>query len=271
MTMEVEELMCEYHAAKEKLSFFDGSCWAGIDGRGEFFRVSGLEELYNELRRGGIKQAIVSNSFARNYDPVVGNEILMKKLQGYDCLFGAAVLIPGLMNRSQFRRYVETLIAGKIRMIRLFPVSHNFLLSDWYAGESLSILEELNLSVIMLQTEVSWNEVDRLCSDYPRINVIIEGAGRKLFYDNRIYYRLLEKHPNFYLYTHNLVNYLGLDSIVARFGSANIIFGTNFPTQDINTSTMLITHGSFSVEDKRRIACGNLKELINKVSVRELL
>jgi predicted TIM-barrel fold metal-dependent hydrolase len=95
--------------------------------------------------------------------------------------------------------------------------------------------------------------------------VIVEGTGRKLFYDNRVYYALLERFPNLYLETHNLTNYLGLDDLVRRFGSGRFLFGSYFPHEDPNSAAMLLTHGELTAADQENIAHRNLENLIAEV------
>jgi len=75
----------------------------------------------------------------------------------------------------------------------------------------------------------------------------------------------MEKFPNFYLEIYNLVNYLGLDDMVKKFGSEKLIFGTYFPFSDPNTSIMLLTNGNFTTKDKKNIAYKNLEKLISNI------
>jgi predicted TIM-barrel fold metal-dependent hydrolase len=104
-----------------------------------------------------------------------------------------------------------------------------------------------------------------VCSRYHELKIIVEGTGRKLFYDARIYYPLLERFPNLYLETHNLTNYLGLDDLVRRFGCRRFLFGSYFPHEDPNSAAMLLTHGRFTTADRENIAHRNLENLIAEV------
>lgn len=263
--MDIKDLMKEYKEKRGKLNLFDVNCWIGNPLTPQFTFVKSISETKKKLNRYGIKRAVVSHVMAKEYNHIAGNEILIKEIKNFDEFLGAAVIIPGIVSISEFKSYIKFLILNKIRLIRLFPKAHNFLLSDWYAKEFLSILEEYNIPIVLWHKEVSWDMVSKICSAYPLLNIIIEGAEIKLFYHNKIYYKLMEKFPNFYLEIYNLVNYLGLDDIVKKFGSERLIFGTYFPFSDPNTSIMLLTHGNFTTKDKKNIAYKNLEKIVNNV------
>jgi predicted TIM-barrel fold metal-dependent hydrolase len=76
---------------------------------------------------------------------------------------------------------------------------------------------------------------------------------------------LLERHPNLRLELHNFVGHLALEDVVRRFGARHLVFGSYMPVTDPNAPMMLVTHARIPVEDKRRIARGNLTELVRGV------
>ena len=107
-----------------------------------------------------------------------------------------------------------------------------------------------------------------MCEDYPELRCHCRRDGRKLFYDNRIYYAVLARCPNLFLETHNLMNYLGLDDLVSRFGSQRFLFGSSFPHLDPNA----LGHAAFTRRDERsetelNIAHRNLDRLMAEVDV----
>ena len=72
---------------------------------------------------------------------------------------------------------------------------------------------------------------------------------------------------NLFLETHNLVNYLGLDDLVSRFGSERFLFGSFFPHLDPNSAAMLLCHGDMDQRDRQNIAHGNLERLLAEVDL----
>jgi predicted TIM-barrel fold metal-dependent hydrolase len=263
--MWVEEQIETYRRRKAALPWLDAHCWIGVGAQGTLCPVTTFDETRQLLERYGIRRAIVAHAVARDYDLTIGNRLLMETLAGQECFWGAAVLAPGGDAPHKFREHVELLIVGRIRLVRIFPRSHNWLLSPWCAGPWLDVLEELRMPVAVWHTEASWDEVAAVCQAHPRLPVIVEGPNRKLIYHSRVYYRLLEQFANFHLEIHNLVSYLGVDDIVRRFGSRQLIFGTFFPRQDPNVPMMLVTHGELRPADQENIAHANMERLMEEV------
>jgi predicted TIM-barrel fold metal-dependent hydrolase len=248
------------------LPWLDANAWIGVEPRGNLRPVTTLGQTIQLLVRYGIRQAIVAHALARDYDPTIGNRLLLEAIAGQDFsaeeFWGAAVLAPDFRSSGEFYVQLRALIIGRVRMVRIFPRSHNWLLSPWCSGSWLKVLEELRVPLAVWQTETSWDEVAALCQAYPRLPVIVEGPNRKLLYHNRVYYRLLEKYANFHLEIHNLVGFLGLEDVVRRFGSRQLVFGSFFPHQDPNVPMMLVTDSPISREDQENIAFGNMMRLM---------
>lgn len=263
--MWIERQMETYRQRKAALAWVDAHCWIGVGPQETLRPVTSVEETRQTLERYGIRRAVVAHAAARDCDPTAGNQLLVEAIAGQESFWGAAVLAPG-GPLEEFRDYVRSLIAGKIRVARVFPRSHNWLLSSWCAGPWLDVLEELRVPLAVWHTEASWDDVAAVCQAHPRLPVIVEGPNRKLLYHNRVYYRLLEQFANFHLEIHNLVGYLGVDDAVRRFGSRQLVFGTFFPRQDPNVPMMLVTHGDLSPADQENIAYANMERLIEGVA-----
>jgi predicted TIM-barrel fold metal-dependent hydrolase len=177
----------------------------------------------------------------------------------------AATLVPEMARAGEWPRLLLSLVAQRVRLVRLFPATHNFLLAGEYLGGMLEALSDLRLPLVVWQTQTTWSAIATVCQRYPQLWVIVEGVGRKLFYDNRIYCALLDRCPNLLLETHNLVNYLGLDHLVARFGAERFLFGSFVPYCDPNAAAMLVCEGRMSAQDRGNIAHGNLERLLAEV------
>ena len=138
-------------------------------------------------------------------------------------------------------------------------------LHGWCSGALLDAVAEARLPLIVWHTEVAWEEIRGLCESYPDLPVIVEGTPKKIIYHSRLYYALLERCPNLRLELHNLVNYLGMEDIAARFGAHRLVFGSYMPVYDPNTSLMQVTHARLTPDQKARIAGGNLAEMAAEV------
>ncbi len=263
--MWLEKRIESYRECRAALPWLDAHAWIGVGAHGCLRPVSSLEQTKQTLVRYGIRRAIVAHALARDHDPSTGNRLLLEAIADDDTFWGAAVLVPDDESAAGFRARLRSFITGRVRMVRIFPHLHNWPLSEWCAGPWLRVLEELHMPLAVWHTEASWNEIAALCRAHPQLPVIVEGPNRKLLYHNRAYYRLLEQFPNFHLEIHNLVGYLGLDDVVRRFGSQQLVFGTYLPYQDPNVPMMLVTDGQIGPEDRENIAHGNMEKLIAEV------
>jgi predicted TIM-barrel fold metal-dependent hydrolase len=264
--MWIDQQIADYRQQKAALDWLDAHCWIGVGPVGLLRPVATFKDTRRLLNRYGIRRATVAHAAARDYDPRIGNQLLLDAIRDEPGFWGAAVLIPGDDKMPKFRRHLAALMAGKVRLLRIFPRSHDFLLSEWCAGPWLEVLEELHMPVAVWHTETAWEDVATVCRTHPRLPVIVEGPNRKLLCHNRVYYRLLERFANFHLEIHNLVGYLGLDDVVRSFGSQRLIFGTYFPQQDPNVPMTLVTRGELSVTDRQNIAFRNMERLIQAVN-----
>jgi predicted TIM-barrel fold metal-dependent hydrolase len=263
--MWVEERIQSYRQRKADLPWLDAHAWIGVGPENCLRPVTSVDQTAELLGRYGIRRAIVAHTLARDLDPATGNRLLVESIAGRDAFWGAAVLAPDDASPADFRARLQSLIAAKVRMVRVFPRRHNWLLAEWCSGPWLGVLEEMRLPLAVWHTEASWDEVAAVCAAHPQLPVIVEGPNRKLLYHNRVYYRLLEQFPNFHLEIHNLVGYLGLDDAVRRFGSRQLLFGTYLPYQDPNVPMMLVTDGQIAEQDQRNIAGENMARLIASV------
>ncbi|MCX7824508.1 MAG: amidohydrolase family protein [Verrucomicrobiae bacterium] len=265
MSGALEQRILEYRERRDALEFFDLNCWLGAPLEPAFGTFEGLSALKNGLRRYGVRRAIVSHTMGVRYDAETGNRELLEAIRGDDSLFASAIAVPEMGDKQPWLGVLQGWIASRVRVVRLFPAAHNFSLADGRILKLLETMQGARLPLLVWHTQTSWRDIARVCSDFPELRVIVEGTGRKLFYDNRTYYSLLEQFQNLHLETHGVTNYLGLDDLVGRFGSSRFLFGSVFPHLDPNSAIMPIVEGVFSEEDKRNIAHDNLERLIAEV------
>lgn len=260
----LEGLIRKYTSAKKKIEFFDANCWLGNPVNDSVGRIPAtVKEILDAMDYYGINNAVIASSVSVHGNVDYGNRIVMDAIRGNERLYGAGALLPEHTGElGNLEKYVSYLRKNKIVLIRLFPKIHNFTLSDSCAGSMLKILHKMRIPLAIWHTQTTWDEIDKICGKYADLPVIVEGVGRKLFYDNRIFYPLLKKHANLHLETHNITNYLGMDDIVKNFGVKKLVFGTCVPKNDYESAIMPVVYGEFSAKDKKLIAGENIKLLI---------
>ncbi|MBB6669359.1 hypothetical protein H7C19_01525 [Cohnella nanjingensis] len=181
-------------------------------------------------------------------------------------LYGAICWSPELgRSITETGDYLERMIANRIVAVRLFPKKLNFSLKKWQVGDLLSVMESRGLPLLLWHTETNWDTIQSICEEYPGLTVIVEGNDQKLLYHNRAFVPLLERHANLYIETHSLIQHEGLEYIVNERGADRLLFGTYYPSNDPNSSMMMVTDAFIPEETKLAIAGGHLRRLIANI------
>ncbi|MBU0477185.1 hypothetical protein KKC91_01255 [bacterium] len=260
----IKGLVKKYREKIKKLQFYDSSLWLGTSPEGRFQRVDRIAELVKEMDYYGIKKGIVSHIMTTTYNPIIGNEILLKKLKGQKSLQASFILPPPGCGEIK-KDYLDKALSKGMVSVRLLPKSNRYLFKDWLLAPILKELEARRIPLFLWIGQVGWQGIYETCHRYSELPIIAEGIGHHEFLEARNYFPLLAKFKNLHLGTHNLISYLGLDDVVKRFGAERLIFGTNFPLNDPDISMMMVAEGEFSWEDKKKIAHVNLESLINGI------
>ncbi len=264
----MKQLIEKYVCEKRQIQFFDINCWLGdpLPSTSLGKTPETANEFLDVMNYYRIEKAVVASALALNYNVVYGNKKLLEEIGKSDRLYAAAILLPEHTGElGNLSDYISILLENKVVMVRLFPKTHNFVTSEYCLGTLLKLLEERRIPLAFWHTQISWDELDRMCRAHSRLPIIIEGVGKKLLYHNRIFYSLLKKHKNLFLETHNITNYLGLDDIVEQLGAEKLIFGTCMPKNDPEAGLMPIVYGKFSLEEKLMMAKNNFLSLIKDI------
>ena len=265
MAQPLADLADNYRAQRAELEFLDAALWLGRPHAPEFARGCDLPTLRSHLARYAIGGGVVSHHAGLSYSAPWANEQLLSADLGPDLWAGITLLPEMFDDEPAGRAYLADAIARGARLARVFPASQHFAVQSWCAGALFSALEDARLPVALWRTELSFEDLRHLLATYPRLRVILESGTQKILYHSRVYYPLLDQHPNLRLELHNLVNYLGVEDLATRFGARALIFGSYMPLCDPNAALMQVTHARLSLEEKRLIASGNLATLLAEV------
>jgi uncharacterized protein len=262
----IETMGRDYRERITRLHFFDSNCWIGrVNNRGPLFMRT-VGDLLASMDSCGIEKAMVSHALARYSHPRFGNELLLEEIANHKRLAGCFVLLPhGTDELGRLEDYVDSMIVRGVRAARIFPESQRFSTEEWSVGRLLECLAERRLPLFVWSREIGWPALHSVCRKYPRLPVVVEQCDEETYRNLRYLYPLLEECGNLYLEVHNSHLYLQTDDIVKRFGAGRLIFSTHYPVDDPHSALMLITHGAFSIEEKEKVAHGNLESLLDGV------
>jgi len=106
--------------------------------------------------------------------------------------------------------------------------------------------------------------VAALAARYPTLPLIVESGPQKLLYHIAECEALLRAHPNTYLCTYNLCNWLGLERLCEAGLGDRLLFGTHSPRYNPHAAMAPVAFGRFSWQQKCAIAGDNLRRLLGE-------
>jgi predicted TIM-barrel fold metal-dependent hydrolase len=223
-----------------------------------------VDELLGEMDRLGIERALVSHTLAQHFDAPQGNQILMQVLAGReDRLAPCWTLLPlSCGEMGTLDSLLERMSSADVRAVRLYPRLHSFALDEWQCGDLLEALSERRYVVLIDIDETDWSEVERICRSYTGLSVVVTQTGYRQF---RFLFGVMAQHDNLYCDLSNLSTYLGVEEVLARFGSGRLLFGTGLPAADPGGPIARVFYTRAAEADLAAMAHGNLERLLGGV------
>lgn len=217
----------------------------------------------------GIKRALVSHAMCEGSGPLPGNELLLSDIGGYDRFSPCWVLLPGHTEefgdlKALGRRMVET----GVKTAKIYPVNHNFDLSEWCIRDLLSELEEhripllINFNIVHYSEadrKIQWDKIHEICENHKDLPVILLRVGMNV---NRNLFPLFGQFENLMIdISYYQVND-GIETICEKFGANHLLFGTGLPVFSPAAPISMLMYSDVSPDEKRMIGGGNLIRLL---------
>lgn len=257
----------DYLNRKIDLKFWDVNLWTGPEIEPSFISSENVQQTIDLAAKHYLCGGIISHSAGFQYDDEYGNELLLEQINLNPFWAGVTLTPERFFDVNEGKQYLAKLIARGARLARVFPKSGNFDFKSWNLQNMIKVLCDFRLPLMIWQTQVSWDEINLICSAHPDLKLILEGNPQKIMYHNRRFYSLMAEHKNLFIETHNVIGFLAVEDMVKRLGADRLIFGSYMPYWDPDATLMAITHGRISDSEKTLIAHKNLEKLINSVVV----
>ncbi len=153
---------------------------------------------------------------------------------------------------------------SNVKAVRVYPKAnyHSFSISEWCSGELLGALEEERIPLILDMETVSWEDVYTILGNHKQLPVIAASCNYR---NNRYIYPLLENYKNLFIELSWFMGTGAIEDVVKRFGSYNLLFGTNMPQYSGTAAVPILTYSDINQKDKQAIAGGNLSNLLKGV------
>ncbi len=254
----------EYRQTCQSLKIYDLNAWVGTVEEPHIGAIENIHDLLTLMDRAGIENAVVTSIAAHSSHHINGHVELTKMLSESERLCGAYILLPTHTGEQgdSASTVIKRALDDGFCVFRMFPTAHSFTMDDWCVGDLLAELQERRLPLILWHSETTWNTIRGLCLRYPDLPLIVEGSGRKILYDNRVFYPLLAECRNLYLETHALINMGIFEHMHRRKLSDRLLFGSGIPWQDVQCSLGPVAMANLPLGVRHDIAGGTLRTLL---------
>jgi hypothetical protein len=245
-----------------RLGFFDVEAWMGKPEGFPLAREMSRQALAGAMAAVGIEGCCHSHWSGHTISAQAGNRALLAEAReagpGFYAIWTGLPLYPSEGMPLPGGSDPPPSVCG----VRLFPKTHNYPLSGWVVGELCEWLIRHRLPLFVWHEETGWDSLSALASEFPALDIVVETQMRKVFYHLRPLFALMRAFPNVLVETSNLT---GIDSVafaVRAFGAERILFGSFLPANDPLAAMGMIVDADITEEEKRLVAGGNVRRLI---------
>jgi len=222
------------------------------------------KSLLDYMDYTGIKRALVWHSSMYELDPTYGNQFIIDAIK--DCkdrLIPSWTLLPCITD-VQYRPdiFFASMKQNGVKALRAYPDKCRFFLNGVTMKEQLDLLCELKIP-LYLEPRAGFESVYDVLKEFPKLTVILCNIG--CWPSARYVYPLLKTYENFYFETGDFGMLKGYEEICSTYGSEHMLFGTNFPTNNMGCSMYHLMRAHIPDDAKQNIAHGNLERLLSEV------
>jgi len=248
-----------------ELNFFDANCIVGrltVPRMTVFQSAKGLLASMNYF---GVREALVHHSITREHHPKVGNPRIIKETKKSRRLHPVWGYLPhhtGEMPEPQ--KFVRSLLSKGVKAVRIFPsgAEHNFSAGMWCLSDLYDALASYRIPLIIGGASLDYDKIARIAGDFAGLPLIVTDTTYRC---GRHVYPLLEKFANFYFDITDYTVHRGLENLVEKFGSDNLLFGTGAPNFSPAQQITNLLYAGIPLSAKRKIAGDNLRRLLKEL------
>ncbi|MBN1352690.1 amidohydrolase family protein [candidate division KSB1 bacterium] len=243
-----------------ELTFFDCNCLLGRHIDHVATDPYTKRELLEDMAYFGISDCLVIHARSKDNDPLLGNQTVLDECRDEPHLYPVWVLLPPATGEMESPEILAENIGEKnIRAAALYPKLHSFSIADWTCGSLLDMLSAKAIPLLIDISQISWDEINQLCAEYPELSVILTSASYRSL---RYLAPLWEKTQNLYVDTSWLTISDGFEWVVKNYGPKRLVFGTRYPIFMPGGAITALTYANLENHVKGMIASENLKELL---------
>ena len=263
---ELKTVIAQKRALLKPLDLFDANVWLGKPQEFPWAHPIPPHELHKTLKTYEIKGACISHWLSKTASPQEANVALVETAE--------------ILTKDEFLIYTAlplfpaepdplpgpNVTLPKLRGVRIFPCTHGFSPMPWVLDTLLQWLGDKRIPLFVWHTEIGWSDLYALAQAFPNLDIVVESQPQKLIYHTRSVFALMKSCPNVYLEISNLVAPGLLSYAVDKLGAHRLLFGSFLPVSDPFVPISLLVEAPISQQDKRSIAGGNLRRMLETVT-----
>ncbi len=222
------------------------------------------EELLAEMDFNGIDRAVVYHSAMVDVSPSYGNaEIAAECAKEPERLIPSLAVLPSIYNPE----FTVEKIDEKMRecgaySLRAYPAENRFMLDAVTCGDLLDYLIARSIP-LYLSPAFGWEYIFAVMKEFPALKIVITNYG--LWGSDGYFYPLVNAYKNVYIDTSDFQEIRGLEAFVNKFGSERLLFGTNYPMDNMGGPLATLVGAKIPLRDKENIAYKNIERMMAEV------
>ncbi|MDR1093361.1 MAG: amidohydrolase [Clostridiales bacterium] len=219
--------------------------------------------LLAEMDFCGIDAAVVYHQAMLDVSPAYGNDLILKETAGRERLYASVALLPPVSDEGfgvpDLRRVFSD---KKVVAARMYPKINRFMLNRVTVGEVLEYMTEARIPLFLSPSD-GWEDIFGVLKEFPDLTAVITNYG--LWGSDRYFYPLARAYKNVHIDTGDFQEIRGVEAFVRQFGSGRLLFGTNYPMDNMGGPVAVLAGARISEADRENIACKNIERLIAEV------
>ena len=199
---------------------FDSQCMIGRRCHKLEFEPWSKADLVSQMDHCGIDRALVTHAVSVEYDPAVGNDLLIEELEGENRLEPVWVLAPHETSSLEpAADMMEKMSVNGVRSVALYPNTHGYPFDEFACRDLFDALVLTRTPVFLSIQETSWSSIRQILSAFPALRLVVTNLGWGAL---RYVYPMFEEFEELRVDTSGIRIQMGLESSTFRFAMAPI-------------------------------------------------
>lgn len=260
------------------MKFIDCSCSAGLGAVNHeivnhetFTLIERVDEAADELELVrkmdycGIEKAFITDETMYYVSPQYGNKRVLERCRNSEKLLPVLTILPPLTDPEfEPEIFFETMRENGVKMLNADPHKNRYLLNAITMGELLSEIQSRRIP-LQLTPRCGYEHIYSVLEEFPKLRIIVKNYGP--WSPDRFWFPLLRKYKNVYFEIGDYETDGGLERLINKFGADNLLFGTEFPTNNMGGAIGMLMGAQIDYQTKEAVAYKNIERLMEEVQV----